>query len=1075
MFAHRITRAHLQERLLSYLYQQMPVKWITGQTKSDKMTRHAPHLTLIAALIPALFLIVILSACSTAPRQTNTEQQTEDKHAKPVLDNKPILQIDTGGHMSIINNIFFTQNGQSLISVSDDKTVRIWDIESGKTTRILRGQIGSGNEGKIFAAALSPDNRLLALGGYLGSFTGNKPREDEGAHKIRLIDLQNGQVLRLLKGHTNVILSLAFSADGRFLLSGSADSTARVWNVASGESLHTLTGHSEAILAVAFSPDGHKVVTGSYDHNLKLWDSTTGLLAADLSGHSDKVRSVAFTPDGKYILSGSGDQTIRLWDGQSGAFIKVLAQQDSHVSSLSISPDSTKVITGSSSWPISNNVFAFPSGRQLTSFSEHQNIVMATTTSPDGATAATGGGSDQEIFLWDIQTGQVKQRMVGQGQIVWSVGFAKDGQSIAWGKEWNTRNMLARGPLEQSFQLRDSSSSFNLMLGETVTPDAAASPLAASKFIRAIESVGELTIGTPDGNNHANLFIKKKGQVIHTITHDSTTGHDHRSYTLTPDGLTVISGGSWGLLTSYDPETGEKLHDFVGHTSDVWAVAASPDSRYLVSGSDDQTVKLWEIDSGKLLLTIFHGNDGEWVAWTPDGFYTASPKGDAYVGYHINRGEDHAADYVGLDQIGKLYYRPDLVAKTVQGGHEQEIVTELARIGSIDKIIAGGLPPEVRLLSTDGEKSRQRNFRLQLAVKASETEIGNIRYFINGVEIASSSTAARGEALPGLRRSGVIEEDETYIEKPLTLPDGTNEISVIACNANNTICSRETKLTRSIDDPHNKRPNLHVLAVGITHYRDRSLQLAFADRDAEILSARLKQQGEGLYKQVHTPIVLLNDDATTSRIKDAFKEIADRVEPNDVFILFLAGHGMAWQGDYHFIPYEAVYEDIETFAQASLSEEKLASLLKLIPTSKSLVILDSCSAGDFASGMAEGQQFAMLAARGLEEKSAIDRLMRATGRHVLAATSERDWALEGYEDHGVFTWALLEGLKGHSSRINQDKGSVSIDDLAEFVRNEVPRVTLKKWGFEQIPMRLIQGDTFPIACKDGYNNPGCRR
>lgn len=240
----------------------------------------------------------------------------------------------------------------------------------------------------------------------------------------------------------------------------------------------------------------------------------------------------------------------------------------------------------------------------------------------------------------------------------------------------------------------------------------------SSEFTESSSSVGNISVSTINDQINSQLLIKKNGTIIHSIPRNNTSGYDRRIITLTPDGRTVINGSSHGVLTAYDTASGNKLRDFTGHTGKVQAIAASPDSRLLASGSADQTVKLWEIASGKLLLTIFHDNDGEWVAWTEDGFYTTSAKGDAYVGYHINHGNGQAADYVGFDQIRQHFYRPDLVAKTVQGGFEQEIAMELARIGLIDQIIANGLPPKVRLLNANGKTSQQRNFTLQVAVKA---------------------------------------------------------------------------------------------------------------------------------------------------------------------------------------------------------------------------------------------------------------------------------------------------------------------------------------------------------------------
>lgn len=308
------------------------------------------------------------------------------------LANKPILTIDTGGHKAKIWDVIFTSNGRYLVSASDDKTIKVWDTSTGKVVRVLRGQIQAGDEGKIYAAALSPDNRFLAIGGWMGP-SKNYKLVDLG--RIRLIDFQTGEVKTLLKGHTNVINGLAFSPDGNRLISGSADKTARIWNVRTQKTIHVLKGHTDHIYAVAFSPDGSMAVTGSNDNTLKLWNAKSGSLIKILKGHSGDLRSAAFTPNGKYLLSGSLDKTIRMWNGKTGKFIKVLASQNRTVDNLSISPDGTKVLTGHGleSGKRSNNVFSIPSGKKITSFTKHTNTVFATDISPDGRIAATGGGN----------------------------------------------------------------------------------------------------------------------------------------------------------------------------------------------------------------------------------------------------------------------------------------------------------------------------------------------------------------------------------------------------------------------------------------------------------------------------------------------------------------------------------------------------------------------------------------------------------------------------------------------------------------------------------------------------------
>jgi hypothetical protein len=162
---------------------------------------------------------------------------------------EPLLRLDPGGHMAKIQAVAFTPDGAQIVSASEDKTIRVWDIASGKTVRVIRGEAGAGPAGKVYAMALSSDGKWLATGGWLKN-------PGQSGHYIRLYDFVSGRMAALLKGHENVVNSLTFSPDGRRLISGSADTTAIVWDVAAGKALHRLKGHRDHIYAVGFTPDG---------------------------------------------------------------------------------------------------------------------------------------------------------------------------------------------------------------------------------------------------------------------------------------------------------------------------------------------------------------------------------------------------------------------------------------------------------------------------------------------------------------------------------------------------------------------------------------------------------------------------------------------------------------------------------------------------------------------------------------------------------------------------------------------------------------------------------------------------
>jgi WD40 repeat protein len=238
-------------------------------------------------------------------------------------------------------------------------------------------------------------------------------------------------------------------------------------------------------------------------------------------------------------------------------------------------------------------------GKEVTTYDGHDNIVLATAIAPDGATAAIAGGDNNEIHLWNLRDGKLEHALTGVGRPIWSVGFSPGGRSIAWGIEKLEGSPAELGPL-----------GFTLKLPTGDTPTGKPKPLrgSAGKFVRAVTTMNGLELKTR-------------------------------------------ASGEFGYLDLLDIV---KLGEFVGHTSDVWAVAVSPDGRFLLSESDDQTVRLWNMATRENIVSLFSGRDGEWVLWTPQGYYAASPAGDAHVGWHVNEGEGHLARFVGPAQTAFL-------------------------------------------------------------------------------------------------------------------------------------------------------------------------------------------------------------------------------------------------------------------------------------------------------------------------------------------------------------------------------------------------------------------------------------
>ncbi|KIM34905.1 hypothetical protein M413DRAFT_32925 [Hebeloma cylindrosporum] len=256
------------------------------------------------------------------------------------------------GHTRWITSVAFSPDGARIVSGSSDKTIRIWDVETGnqfrasadKTVWIWDAVMGKpvgeplrGHTDWVTSVAFSPD------GGRIVSGSGDKT--------IRIWDVEMGnQVGEPFRGHTGYVWSVAFSPDENLVVSGSWDETVRIWEAATGKPVgEPLRGHTDRVQSVAFSPDGNRIVSGSVDETIRIWDVEMGNQVGEpFRGHTGPVSSVAFSPDGKWLVSGSADETVRIWDVETGKPVGYpLRGHTDLVNSVAFSPDGRRIVSGS--------------------------------------------------------------------------------------------------------------------------------------------------------------------------------------------------------------------------------------------------------------------------------------------------------------------------------------------------------------------------------------------------------------------------------------------------------------------------------------------------------------------------------------------------------------------------------------------------------------------------------------------------------------------------------------------------------------------------------------------------------
>jgi WD40 repeat protein/tRNA A-37 threonylcarbamoyl transferase component Bud32 len=327
-----------------------------------------------------------------------------------VLDQQNWQCIQTiKGHSSMVHAIAISPNGQLIASGSNDMTIKLWQVSTGKLVRQM-GRWSSSHSSMVNSVAFSPISNIsyqAESGKSAGVADVNRGILASGSwdNTIKLWDVNTGREIRTLTGHTNWVNSVALSPDGKFLASGSADCTIKLWQVHTGIEIQTLTGHSDPVSSVAYSPrtpatnsqDRQLVASGSSDCTIKLWQAYTGRNIYTLTGHSFFVNCIAFSKDGEIIASGSGDNTIKLWHINTGREIRTLMGHSDSVWSVAFSQDGQFIASGS--WDNSIKLWHVHSGREISTLTGHSSYVRCVAFSPDGQTLVSGG-DDDTIKIW---------------------------------------------------------------------------------------------------------------------------------------------------------------------------------------------------------------------------------------------------------------------------------------------------------------------------------------------------------------------------------------------------------------------------------------------------------------------------------------------------------------------------------------------------------------------------------------------------------------------------------------------------------------------------------------------------
>lgn len=980
-------------------------------------------------------------------------------------------------HDKSVFDVAYSPDGARIASVSDDRTVRVWEARTGKelmraktdgtpasvafsadgrTVMVHMEQIASKSPtGKarhllgVWAASdgksicnVEVGQRLLNSGSFAMSRTGafvlgadsgeifvgsgsgcNVTQHNRLPGDVQHVAVSDdGKVFAAIDDTKKVYLwhadgsnrhdfamaahinpAIALSADGSLLLVGGNSSTLELWSTSTRERLQVLGEKVEGgaqVIDLAFRADGSSVSL-SHTGELTLRAAGSGELLRHFGGLVSAVVDIAFAPDGRTLFGIGQDGRVRGWDLEQArvawAFDKGGERNDSQERQVAVTADGKHLLARDRDDAVLVRIADYTVIRRLPR-------TLTIGLSQDTLYTLDSQGGSVAVNARDLMTGDVRWKVLSRP--LYDLALSPTGDRVAISginghRVWDTATQKEVG-----------SSS------EVVTALALSVNLTATGYV--------------DGS------IRYGGRTLQAGGH--VTG-----LTFSPDGRALASTTVNSVVEVWDIESGTRRHRLAPHSA--WRTAFSPDNKRLATAARDGAIRIFDVATGELLVLLVGIGAEDGVAMTPEGYYS-STRG-AYYGVAFRSGDV----VYPFEQFDLRFNRPDLVLErlgladaTLIAAYRRAYDKRLKRMGFTEADLSDALAlPTVAFV--DRPPPRTRDKQLTFKVRAGDTKepLRQIDVLVNGVP------------LYGRRGLPVQSDANVGVEKSLTieLSNGNNRVQVSALNARGI-----KSLVATFDIAYDGPPapsTLHVFTIGVSKYKDASMALAYAAKDARDVAALFKNES-GQHARVEVTQLLDKQAVKTAII--GLKKALQKTQPDDTVLLFLAGHGLIDEATrYYFATYDTNFANP---AAKAIGYDAIEDLLDGIPARNKVLLMDTCHSGEVDDDLAPPPAVAALggtiksrgikasrkvASSGVGAKSAellseaFNDLRHGTGAAVIASAGGVEFALESPEwNNGVFTYALLHGLRSREADTNAN-GQVTVSEVRDYVTKRVKELT----------------------------------
>ena len=1010
------------------------------------------------------------------------------------------LIFEMKGHKADINSAVFDSSENFVLTASRDKTAIIWDAHTGKMLFHLTGHTSDiisavfDNEGKKVLTSsydctakvweTASGKLLFTLTAHTDKLTGGKFSKDGKKiittsydRSAKIWNAENGKLLIDLKDNIHWVESAEFSTDGKLILmqtaSGWNQVSLSIWDAENGILKHKLNESGNNIEKSIFSHSGKSVIGGFMDGKITVWDTEKPDPLFSFTGFVYSNANVHFSADGKNIITSPEDGTLRIWDVAAGKQTQTLREHRSQVSSVEYGKSGKKIIS-SASWDSSAIIRNATTYKPLVTLKGSSGLMLYAHLSADEKKALTVSRNYYQqgdtLLVWDAETGK-KIYAHAENDMIRFADFSPDGKKILLSCINGDAKVLDADKGKVLLDLKNNKEFYQIYHiefnknGKYIAQSGREVKIwdAGDGKLMFQQPTGEKAVFSPDGNlilivtdAEVSLWDWQNSKKIFEI---KKTSSDFSDAIFSNDGSKILLWKDNAELELWDINKVKLVYTSRGHKHFIHGSAFSPDGKFFVTSSADNTCILWNSITGEPLYTFF-------TVYYQD--YLVIDKFNHYDGTEAARKLLYftcGTEVIELEQVKDQLWVPDLAERIMKG--------ETINAKTLDELNICGLTPEVEDAST---KPDEYYFK----IKPRRGGLGETVLLINGIEVRRFKAAE-------LPRNGdvydlIINKAEL---KKVFIAGQENPVTVKAYTEANAISSRGVKIIEDKTKESVIPPNLYAVMIGVSEYKGDELDLKYAAKDATDISAAVGNAAKKLLNTDGKEHVFMYNLTTANdryqlpeknSIKKLLEEIGKKATANDILLIFFAGHGvMTGEADkkqFYFLTADASKASaVNAVADVGISTAELTEWMKPqnIKAQKRILIFDACNSGqaikDFVQ-MGNGNQDYMVARNEdkAQQTKAIDKLNEKSGLFILSASASNQSAYEiGRYSQGLLTYSLLKAIKQHPDILDAGK-YLDVSrwfNAAEKIVSEVS----KESGARQDP-QIVSNTNFNIGIVD---------